>query len=180
MLVVFRVPPNCSFDVDDLEKPWHFKEPFDFIHSSNLSQGIRDWPSYIKRIYDNLTPGGVVELHESGMRFNTDDDTIPKGGAIEEWQKCFDEAAELAGLRDVRNYLERWLLDTGFIDVRVVVKKLPVGPWPKDPLKKVCPQFERTSTEHPRGFVVSPGPIDRARSNIASCCCARKAANQTT
>lgn len=48
---VTRVPPNCAFNVDDLETPWIFKAPFDFIHSSNLAQGIRDWPNYIKLIY---------------------------------------------------------------------------------------------------------------------------------
>ena len=46
------VPPNCTFEVDDLERPWLFKEPFDFIRSANIAQGIRDWPTYTKRIYE--------------------------------------------------------------------------------------------------------------------------------
>lgn len=76
-------------------------------------------------------------MHESGTRFSTDDDTIPKGGAIEEYQGYFDQAASLVGLKDVREDLEGYLRDAGFVDVHVVVKKLPIGPWPKDPSKKV-------------------------------------------
>ena len=74
-----RVPPNCAFEVDDLEQPWMWKKPFDFINSANLAQGIRDWPQYVKRIYDNLAPGGVVQLHEVSLYFHSDDDTIPRG-----------------------------------------------------------------------------------------------------
>lgn len=135
--VVHRVPPNCTFEVDDLEKPWLWKQPFDFIHSANVSQGIRDWPTYTKRIFDNLSPNGVVQLHESRLRFQTDDDSIPKGGALEAYEKLFLEAGKLAGLKDVCEELEGYLLDAGFLDVRVVIKKLPIGPWAKDVKKKV-------------------------------------------
>lgn len=47
-----RLPPNCSFEVDDIEKPWMWKEPFDFIHSANLGQGLRDWPNYTQQVYE--------------------------------------------------------------------------------------------------------------------------------
>lgn len=45
------VPPNCVFEVDDLEQQWLWKEKFDFIHSGELSQSIRDWKKYIEQIY---------------------------------------------------------------------------------------------------------------------------------
>lgn len=72
------------------------------------------------------------------MGFSTDDDSAPKGGYLAEYRECFEEATTRAGLKDVCVDLEGYLLDAGFVDVRVVVKKLPVGPWPKDPKKKVC------------------------------------------
>ena len=97
------------------------------------SQAFSDTHANIIR---NLTPNGVVQLHEAALRISTDDDTIPKGGAVEEYQRNFDEAAEPAGLEDVTEDLEQWLLDAGFVDVRVVVKKLPLGPWPKESSKK--------------------------------------------
>lgn len=45
-------PPNCMFEVDDIEKPWTWKMPFDFVHSRNMGQGIKDWPAYLKQIYE--------------------------------------------------------------------------------------------------------------------------------
>lgn len=72
------------------------------------------------------------------MGFSTDDDSAPKCGYLAEYRECFEEATTRAGLKDVRVDLEGYLLDAGFVDVRVVVKKLPIGPWPKDPKKKVC------------------------------------------
>lgn len=52
LLTAGRVPPNCVFEVDDLERPWLWKQPFDFIHSSDLGMGMRDWKSYIKNIFE--------------------------------------------------------------------------------------------------------------------------------
>lgn len=88
-------------------------------------------------MYENLVPGGVVQLLECRISFHSDDDSIPKGGHIERWTDRFNRAAQRAGLRDVCEELEQYLVNAGFVDVRVVVKKLPIGPWPKDPAKKV-------------------------------------------
>lgn len=46
------VPPNCVFEVDDHEKDWLWKERFDFIHSANMAQSIRNWPKYVKNIFE--------------------------------------------------------------------------------------------------------------------------------
>jgi hypothetical protein len=139
LMLFFRIPPNCTFEVDDLEKPWTWKQPFDFIHSSNVGQGIRDWPQYIKKMYENLTPGGVVQLHETEMTFSNDDDSLPKGGYLERYYNDGTKALQLAGLVDKSDKLEGYLKDAGFVDVKVVVKKLPVGPWPKQEKQKVTP-----------------------------------------
>ena len=56
---------------------------------------------------------------------------------MEAYEKLFHEAGKLAGLKDVCEDLEGYLLGAGFIDVRVVIKKLPIGPWPKERKKKV-------------------------------------------
>lgn len=132
-----RITPNCIFEVDDIEQPWLWEEKFDFIHSANLAQGIRDWPLYVRRIFENLTPGGVVQFHEAQVQFLSDDDTIPKGGYIEQWQSNFGKAAAVAGLQEVTDKLETCAEDAGFEGIRVVVKKFPVGPWAKNPKMKV-------------------------------------------
>ena len=84
-----------------------------------------------------MAPNGIVELLEAELGIRTDDDSLPKEGHIETYLKHFWEAAKVVGLRDVTKDLEKSLLDAGFVDVKVVVKKLPIGPWPKNPKQKV-------------------------------------------
>lgn len=48
-----RVPPNCRFELDDIEKPWTWKkESFDFIFARDLILAIRDWPALINQCYE--------------------------------------------------------------------------------------------------------------------------------
>jgi len=47
-----QVPPNCHFELDDMEEPWVWKEDsFDFIFSRDLILSVRDWPRLIDQCY---------------------------------------------------------------------------------------------------------------------------------
>lgn len=46
------VPPNCSFEVDDLEKDWTWSKPFDFIMSRVMAGSFSDYETYIKKAYE--------------------------------------------------------------------------------------------------------------------------------
>jgi hypothetical protein len=51
------VPPNCRFEVDDLEKEWTYKpNHFDFIFARCIAQAITDWPAVMKQAYKYLPP----------------------------------------------------------------------------------------------------------------------------
>ena len=78
-----------------------------------------------------------MQLQEASLIFHTDDDSISKGGSLDTYQQNFLKACKLAGIEGVAPILESSLRDAGFVDVRVVIKKLPLGPWPKEPKKKV-------------------------------------------
>ena len=52
MLIVHSVPPNCSFEVDDLEKDWTWTKPFDFIMSRAMSGSFSNYETYIKKAYE--------------------------------------------------------------------------------------------------------------------------------
>jgi len=44
--------PNVRFEVDDLELDWTYQpNHFDFIHSRNIAQSVKDWPRYLKQMY---------------------------------------------------------------------------------------------------------------------------------
>ena len=47
-----RVPPNCRFELDDIEQEWAWREnSFDFIFARDLILAIRDWPRLVDQIY---------------------------------------------------------------------------------------------------------------------------------
>lgn len=53
----YRVPPNCRFDLDDMERPWMWQEnSFDFIFSRDLLLSIRDFPKLIDQCYTSVSP----------------------------------------------------------------------------------------------------------------------------
>jgi hypothetical protein len=45
------VPPNVSFQLDDLEESWSFPEKFDFIYSRMMTACFRDWPRFFEQCF---------------------------------------------------------------------------------------------------------------------------------
>lgn len=80
-----------------------------------------------------------MQLLESQLvpSVHSEDDSIPEGGAIERYQETWAKAFKEMGGADVAPRLGEMLREKGFVDVRVVMKKLPIGPWAKDGKKKV-------------------------------------------
>ncbi|KAE9578022.1 hypothetical protein CGMCC3_g5757 [Colletotrichum fructicola] len=61
------VPPNVKFEIDDLDEEWTYSRPFDYIHSRTMNSSINDWPLYLKKVFNHLTPGGYFELQEADL-----------------------------------------------------------------------------------------------------------------
>ena len=65
------MPPNCKFEVDDILKPWEFKEngKFDLLHLRMMYGSFTDeqWRLLYKQAYKNLTPGGWIEQLEPSI-----------------------------------------------------------------------------------------------------------------
>lgn len=87
----------------------------------------------------HLSPGGLAEFVEPQCRpgFHSDDGTIPKGGYVEKYVEIFERALRDANILEISILLESYLKETGFVDVQSTIRKLPLGPWPKDRYKKV-------------------------------------------
>lgn len=47
-------PPNVKFEIDDLEEPWNYSRPFDYIHSRMMNGSIADWSEYFKKCYESV------------------------------------------------------------------------------------------------------------------------------
>jgi hypothetical protein len=45
-LLSHRVPPNLTFEFDDIEEEWLYGSgTFDLVHVRNMLMAIRDWPA---------------------------------------------------------------------------------------------------------------------------------------
>ncbi|KAF8541093.1 TAM domain methyltransferase [Trichophaea hybrida] len=132
------VPPNCRFEVDDAELDWTYSsDHFDFIHVRDLAQAVSDWPKLLSQAYRCTKPGGYIELSEADMRVRSDNETLAKATGITRYIELIMQAMAKRNLAYPHETLKEDLKNAGFVDIEVIEKKLPLGPWPKDPeLKK--------------------------------------------
>ena len=46
------VPDQPSGQVEDIEEPWTFSRPFDYIHARYLANAIKDWPKLVRQCFE--------------------------------------------------------------------------------------------------------------------------------
>lgn len=126
------VPQNVKFEVDDIESRWMYPNKFDYIHSRFMAGSIADWPRLISQCYENLRPGGIIELQDGNFEIYSEDGSL-KGTDLEKWGRDFVRGAQQAG-RTVKPgpQLEDWVREAGFEDIHHEKTPLPLGIWPKD------------------------------------------------
>ncbi|EFQ34885.1 methyltransferase domain-containing protein [Colletotrichum graminicola M1.001] len=131
------VPPNVKFEIDDVESEWVNDQKYDFIFSRYLSGSLADWPTYVRRVYENLSPGGWAEFQDWSFQMTSDDGSL-EGTDLQRWVNLFMDASRAFG-RDaqVGPKLEGLVRDnTGLINIHHLPYKIPAGPWAKDPYLK--------------------------------------------
>ena len=114
-------PPNLRFEIEDATKDWTFKENyFDFIHLRFLTGGIKDWAGLYKQAYQACKPGGWIEHFDLTSVPFSDDDSVPKGSALEQYGKIFIEAGKRLGMthRTAEDGIqENGLKEAGFVNI---------------------------------------------------------------
>ncbi|KAK8054854.1 hypothetical protein PG993_000081 [Apiospora rasikravindrae] len=142
-----KVPPNCRFVREDSEEDeWVHEVQFDYIHMraivsqtscQNRHSSFTDHRAMIKKVYDNLRPGGWFESQDFSFDMVAADaatEAMLPDSAIKQWQQLMFEGMKTLG-RDLRvaRYYGQWLKDAGFIDVEQELLLCPLNPWPLDP-----------------------------------------------
>ncbi|RVX73473.1 hypothetical protein B0A52_03115 [Exophiala mesophila] len=146
------VPPNVTFEVDDVESEWQYSRPFDYVHSRYMAGSIADWPRLMSQcykppyrcsatqtddgqlfFYSHLTPGGWVEFQDFDLHNYSQDNSIPPDNKVLEWYNLLMEGCEKIGrTASPGQHLESWVRDAGFTNIHHKTFKLPLGAWPKD------------------------------------------------
>ncbi|KAI1499037.1 S-adenosyl-L-methionine-dependent methyltransferase [Biscogniauxia marginata] len=153
------IPPNLKFEIDDVTQPWTYEaNSFDYIHIRWLVGAIPDWDFLFKEAYKALKPGGYFETKESSAMITSDDGTVPRGSALDQWGRVFGEAGKKFGrsFRVVEENVQRKAMEAaGFVDLKETNLKTPMGNWPADPKEKEIGQYSQLAVEQDiEGFLV--------------------------
>ncbi|KAI9850919.1 MAG: hypothetical protein M1838_004804 [Thelocarpon superellum] len=128
------VPSNVFFEVDDAEGEWTFSATYDLIHIRNLAGAFKDWPAIYRECYRHLKPGGYLEVIDTE---HIQMAASSPNSYITIFVSALREAADKAGRPWGTEHLKRSMFEAaGFRDIVSVTKKVPVGPWPTDPIRK--------------------------------------------
>ncbi|KAK1852890.1 methyltransferase domain-containing protein [Colletotrichum chrysophilum] len=125
-----RVPANCSFEIDDIEKEWTWTIPFDFIFVRQMNSCFASWEKMLKQAYDNLEPGGYIELVDNSFPLDCQDGTLAPDSALTRWSSLLMEAcAKMGRPVTVPARFAQLLRDAGF---EAVVEERRLGYWVND------------------------------------------------
>ncbi|WQF86004.1 Putative S-adenosyl-L-methionine-dependent methyltransferase superfamily [Colletotrichum destructivum] len=141
-------PPNCVFELDDLEKSWTWNKPFDFIYCRAMEGCFLNGPKMVKKIYQALTPGGYLEVGGLELPLGCDDDSVPKDSSLWQWHTLLQEAAEKIGrpLEGLGKETEA-MKDAGFVDITRKDFVWPLNSWPADPHLKELGDWHRANLD---------------------------------
>ncbi|KAH7132725.1 S-adenosyl-L-methionine-dependent methyltransferase [Dactylonectria macrodidyma] len=125
------IPPNVRFLIDDIDEDWDYSEPFDYIHSRMMNFSVQNWTDYLRKIFQNLAPGGYVELLEVDGFLMSDDGTLTEDHALWKWCKLLREAAgKLGRPYEQTDKFKNIMAEVGFTDVVEARFKWPTNRWP--------------------------------------------------
>ncbi|EHK23609.1 uncharacterized protein TRIVIDRAFT_190556 [Trichoderma virens Gv29-8] len=139
------VPPNCQFELDDIEQTWTWKaDSADFIFSRDLILSVRNFPKLIDQAYRHLKPGGWIEFQCHTGLLQCDDGTLPEDSTFRSWANLTKTACERYGTPvDDPTRFKQWFEQRGFECVTEEVYKMPCTPWAKDKRLKLIGAWEQ-------------------------------------
>nr|BBH93661.1 hypothetical protein KTA_18600 [Thermogemmatispora argillosa] len=125
-------PPNYRFVQGDVLKGLPFENnSFDFVHQRLLFLAIplAAWPGVVQELARVTSPGGWVELLETGTALQ---DYLPSGPATQELTRLTAQLAALRGLDTegaVMRSLAHYLEEAGLVNIYYQPFAVPLGEW---------------------------------------------------
>lgn len=95
-----------------------------------MAGSIGNWDRLLRQAYDNLCPGGWLELQEFDVWIYADDGTLANAPFCCQWQQKLDEASTKFGKKMNIAYRYKSQMEaTGFIEVVDDVYKVCIPTW---------------------------------------------------
>ena len=147
------LPSNCNFLVADAEKPWDDVfggKKFDFIHSRLLCLGMHDWERYFKNCLEYLEQGGWVEIQEIQTTWYSDASSpSSQDGPFLRLGHLLTDSLQKEGIDGrASNGFKSMLESAGFVGVKEILTRWPVGDWSEDEREKLIGRMERENLEN--------------------------------
>ncbi|KAI0003510.1 S-adenosyl-L-methionine-dependent methyltransferase [Xylariaceae sp. FL0662B] len=125
------VPPNCRFEIDDIEDDWVFSHKFGYIHARHMVGSVKDFPKLFRAIYDNLNPGGWAEFQDYYVKLRSIDGTLD-GTALQRWNNMLNHALSLTGRSGLAAVKYKgWFEEAGFENIKEEKFAVPGNTWAK-------------------------------------------------
>ncbi|KAK2022366.1 TAM domain methyltransferase [Colletotrichum zoysiae] len=143
------IPPNLSWEMDDLEMEWTWPQRFDFVFARMLVGSLCDYQDFVNKAFDNLEPGGYLEMQDVCLPYRCDDGTLANDNPIKRLSDLFTVAGRVSGRRMDLSWTYATLLrNAGFVDVVEAQYKWPINGWPRDPHYKTLGVLTQHNLDH--------------------------------
>lgn len=122
---------NVQWEIDDAEMygGWAYSEKFDFIHFRTMKGAFKDWTYIYEQVFDNLVPGGWVEVVDY-EDYNNILSRLGNDPWLAGWYHSLMEAIDKSSRPFSSAHLEpELLLQQGFEEVTTEVFPIPIGAW---------------------------------------------------
>ncbi|KAF3020085.1 hypothetical protein E8E14_003003 [Neopestalotiopsis sp. 37M] len=121
--------PNVSFVRADAEEEWAYDTQFDLVHARLMFSCYINHRDVIKRVFDNLNPGGWIEYQDNSFSIDSDDNTH-RGTGLHIWGHLAQAGAAAKG-RDFEaaRKFKDYFAEAGFVDVVETRCKTIGSPW---------------------------------------------------
>ncbi|EPE32627.1 S-adenosyl-L-methionine-dependent methyltransferase [Glarea lozoyensis ATCC 20868] len=135
------IPSNCTFELDDVEDPWSYSHPFDYIHGRALATSFQDIRSVITSAFTSLSPGGYLELQDGALPMRSIDSSL-SGTSLDLWQHLtISAAAKLGKSWDAVHTYVQFMEEAGFVDVVETHFQWPTSTWAKGERVKLLGRY---------------------------------------
>ncbi|KAH6981401.1 S-adenosyl-L-methionine-dependent methyltransferase [Ilyonectria destructans] len=131
------VPPNCSFEIDDLEKEWTWSKTFDFIFCRMTTGSFADNFNVVENAFKSaLTlslPTPARWLLQDIAPLRCDDGTLSETSDLWRWMTLIQEGLEKLGQSTTAAEERKSTMEAvGFEGVVETAYKWPTNHWPRD------------------------------------------------
>ena len=141
------VPPNCYFEIDDLEKEWTWNRPFDFVFCRMMAGSFSDYGSIVQKAFTQLEPGGYFEAQDMGLPMGCDDGTLTQDSDFWTWMSLVMTSLQKMGRPVAAQMWRVHMEEAGFEDVTETVYKWPTNRWPREPKYQELGQWSLTNMD---------------------------------